>query len=90
MALGPVVLEKTWGRRFGVRRSGGMYRIAHRELMQRLTELQQAADKAECELVDRAERRDGSLPAMVPHRNVTLGVRLSESDRTNPAATRRE
>ena len=41
MAKGPVVLEKTWARRFGVRRSGGMYRIAHGELMKRLKELEQ-------------------------------------------------
>ncbi|MGH3768055.1 MAG: hypothetical protein ACRDTX_23390 [Pseudonocardiaceae bacterium] len=35
------MLEKTWARRFGVRRSGGMYRIAHWELMERFKELQQ-------------------------------------------------
>lgn len=42
MTKGHVVLERTWGRHFGVRRSGGMYRIAHWELMQRLKEFQQA------------------------------------------------
>ena len=41
MARRPVVLAKTWARRFGVRRSGGMYRIAHWELMKRLIELGQ-------------------------------------------------
>jgi hypothetical protein len=41
VARRPVVLEKTWARRFGVRRSGGMYRIAHWELMKRLIELGQ-------------------------------------------------
>lgn len=33
---GYVILDSTWARRLGVRRSGGMYRIVHRELMERL------------------------------------------------------
>ncbi len=39
---GYVVLDSTWARRLGIRRSGGMYRIARRELMERLKRLQQA------------------------------------------------
>ncbi len=39
---GYVVLDSTWARRLGVRRSGGMYRITRRELKERLTRLQQA------------------------------------------------
>ncbi|MGH4025156.1 MAG: MEDS domain-containing protein [Pseudonocardiaceae bacterium] len=38
---GHVVLDKTWARRLGVRRSGGRYRITRRELMERLQQLQQ-------------------------------------------------
>lgn len=41
-AKGHVVLDSTWARRLGVRRSGGMYRIAHWQLMERLQQLQQA------------------------------------------------
>jgi hypothetical protein len=51
---GPVVLEKTWACRFGVRRSGGMYLIAHWKLMQRLQELQQATQGGESGLAGRA------------------------------------
>jgi hypothetical protein len=39
---GYVVLDGTWARRLGVRRSGGTYRIARRELMERLKQLQRA------------------------------------------------
>ena len=52
MSHGHVVLERTWGRHFGVRRSGGMYRIAHWKLMQCLQELPQAADEADHGPVD--------------------------------------
>lgn len=38
---GYVVLDSTWARRLGVRRSGGTYRITRRELMERLRQLQQ-------------------------------------------------
>jgi hypothetical protein len=41
-ANGHVVLDSTWAGRLGVRRSGGMYRIARRDLMVRLEQLQQA------------------------------------------------
>jgi hypothetical protein len=51
---GPVVLEKTWACRFGVRRSGGMYLIAHWKLMQRLQELQQATQADQSGLAGRA------------------------------------
>lgn len=54
MTKGPVVLEKTWAYRFGVRRSGGMYLIAHWKLMQRLQELQQATQAEEHGLAGRA------------------------------------
>lgn len=54
MTKGPVVLEKTWACRFGVRRSGGMYLIAHWKLMQRLQELQQAPQGGESGLASRA------------------------------------
>ena len=37
---GYVVLDSTWARRLGVRRSGGMYRITRREFTERLTQLQ--------------------------------------------------
>lgn len=37
---GYVVLDTTWARRLGVRRSGGRYRITRRELMERLRQLQ--------------------------------------------------
>ena len=90
MAKGPVVLEKTWARRFGVRRSGGMYRIAHWELMKRFKELQQTPDGAGRGLVDRAEQREGSLWVMVPDRGETLRAGLSESDHPDPASARRE
>jgi hypothetical protein len=56
MHKGPVVLEKTWGRHFGVHRSSGMYRIAHWQLAQRLQELQQAAEEADSGLVSHAQR----------------------------------
>ena len=56
MHKGPVVLEKTWGRHFGVHPSGGMYRIAHWQLTQRLQELQQATEEAGSELVSHAQR----------------------------------
>lgn len=39
---GYVVLDTTWARRLGVRRSGGIYRIARWQLMERLQQLQQA------------------------------------------------
>jgi hypothetical protein len=54
MTKGPVVLEKTWAYRFGVRRSGGMYLIAHWKLMQRLQEPQQATQAEESGLAGRA------------------------------------
>jgi hypothetical protein len=38
---GYVVLDSTWARRLGVRRSGGTYRITRRELLGRLRQLQQ-------------------------------------------------
>jgi hypothetical protein len=41
-ANGHVVLDSTWAGRLGVRRSAGMYRIARRDLMVRLEQLQQA------------------------------------------------
>jgi hypothetical protein len=41
MTKGHVVLDSTWARLLGVRRSGGMYRIGRRELMERL-KVQQA------------------------------------------------
>ncbi len=37
---GYVVLDSTWARRLGVRRSRGMYRISHRELAEYLRQLQ--------------------------------------------------
>jgi hypothetical protein len=51
---GPVILEKTWACRFGVRRSGGMYLIAHWKLMQRLQELQQTTEATQSGLAGRA------------------------------------
>lgn len=54
MTRGPVVLEKTWACYFGVRRSGGMYLIAHWKLMERLKEMQQATEGAERGLAGRA------------------------------------
>jgi hypothetical protein len=56
MHTGHMVLEKTWGRHFGIRRSGGMYRIAHWELTQRLQQLQQATEEADSGLVGPAPR----------------------------------
>lgn len=41
---GYVVLDTTWARRLGVRRSGGMYRIARWQLMERLQQLQPPLD----------------------------------------------
>ncbi|HEY3691497.1 MAG TPA: MEDS domain-containing protein [Pseudonocardiaceae bacterium] len=38
---GYVMLDSTWARQLGVRRSGGVYRIGRRKLMERLKELQQ-------------------------------------------------
>ena len=38
---GYVMLDSTWARQLGVRRSGGVYRIGRRKLMDRLKELQQ-------------------------------------------------
>ena len=58
MTKGPVVLEKTWGRCLGVRRSGGMYRIAHWKLTQRLQELEQTTEAVEWRLAGRAGRRE--------------------------------
>lgn len=40
-STGYVLLDSTWARRLGVRRSGGLYRIARRELMEGLKHLQQ-------------------------------------------------
>jgi hypothetical protein len=40
---GYVILDSTWGRRLGVRRSGGLYRITRRELRERLEQLQQVS-----------------------------------------------
>ncbi|MCU1609536.1 MAG: hypothetical protein JWM45_1452, partial [Pseudonocardiales bacterium] len=44
MSKGYVVLDSTWARLLGVRRSGGKYRIGRRELTERL-KLQQAPMK---------------------------------------------
>ncbi len=75
---GYVVLDSTWARRLGVRRSGGMYRIARRKLMDRLKERQQVP----CRLIHislnstrqnhssltpcRISSRQASSPTMLP------------------------
>ena len=40
-ANGYVVLDRTWAQRLGVQRTAGTYRIRRRELIERLTMLQQ-------------------------------------------------
>ncbi len=50
-----VVLDSTWARHLGVRRSGGMYRIARRKLMDRLKEIQQIPVQADGDLTANVE-----------------------------------
>ena len=50
-----VVLDSTWARHLGVRRSVGMYRIARRKLMDRLKELQQIPVQADGDLTANVE-----------------------------------
>jgi hypothetical protein len=39
-SYGSVILDQAWANRLGVQRVGGVYRITHRELQQRLAQLQ--------------------------------------------------
>ena len=39
-SYGSVILDQTWASRLGVQRVGGVYRITHRELQQRLAQMQ--------------------------------------------------
>jgi hypothetical protein len=39
-SYGSVILDQSWASRLGVQRVGGVYRITHRELQQRLAQLQ--------------------------------------------------
>lgn len=64
---GYVVLDSTWARHLGVRRSGGMYRIARRELMERLKQLHQIPSEGYLSLPAVQGRRD--LTANEPQRD---------------------
>lgn len=55
---GYVVLDSTWARRLGVRRSGGMYRIGRRKLLDRLKELQQEPTRDGRNLTANEPQRD--------------------------------
>jgi hypothetical protein len=39
-SYGSVILDQAWASRLGVQRVGGVYRITHRELQQRLAQVQ--------------------------------------------------
>jgi hypothetical protein len=39
-SYGSVILDQAWASRLGVQRVGGVYRITHRELQQRLAQMQ--------------------------------------------------
>jgi hypothetical protein len=63
---GWVVLDQAWAARLGVPRTGGVYRIRHRELLGRLARLQvQHADHTAGAQARRGRR--GSLRIVVPH-----------------------
>lgn len=67
---GYVVLDSTWGRRLGVRRSGGLYRITRRELLARLNELQQAPPEQKqdpAQTANQPQRDDHTAPDTQPH-----------------------
>jgi hypothetical protein len=67
-----------------------MYRIAHWKLMERLKELPQAPDGADCGFVGGAERREVPIPVRVADRGVTMRAGLSEQDHADPVGARRE
>lgn len=56
-SYGSVILDTAWAERLGVQRVGGVYRITHRELTQRLAQLQPSHLGQPVHLDDRRPKR---------------------------------